>query len=98
MRFPPDMLAYVQTVCTLACAPLLFLDFDTKCYGPNWRVRGMLSPILSLSVPLDALRAREDGLGDCAMCPSSVIYEQCLDTADVLRAVCCGLNHISSQP
>lgn len=67
---------YVQTVCALACAPLLFLDFDTKCYGPNWGARGMLSPILSLSVPLDALQAREDGLGDCAMCPSSIIYEQ----------------------
>lgn len=67
---------YVQTVCALACAPLLFLTCDTKCYGPNWRARGMLSPILSLSVPLDALQAREDGLGGFAMCPVSIIYDQ----------------------
>lgn len=71
---------YVQTVCALACA-LLFLDFDTKCYGPNWGVRGMLRPILSLSLPLDALQAREDGLGDFAMCPASIIYDQCAHLA-----------------
>lgn len=36
----------------------------------------MLSPILSLSVPSDALQAREDGLGDFAMCPASITYDQ----------------------
>lgn len=61
---------YVQTVCTLACVPLLFLNCDTKCYGPNWVVRGMLSPILSLSVPSVALQARGEGLGPCALLPS----------------------------
>lgn len=66
---------YVQTVCALACAPLLFLNCDTKCYGPNYGAQGMLSPILSISVPSDALQAREDGLGDFAMCPASIIYD-----------------------
>ncbi|KAK1895330.1 Signal recognition particle 54 kDa protein, partial [Dissostichus eleginoides] len=46
------------------------------CYRPNWAARGMLSPILSLSVPSDALQAWEDGLGDFAMCPASIIYDQ----------------------
>lgn len=59
---------YVLTVCVLACAPLLFLDCDIKCYGPNCGARGMLSLILSLSVPLDALQARVDGLGTFALC------------------------------
>lgn len=36
----------------------------------------MLSPILSLSLPLDALQARQDGLGDFAMCPASIIHDQ----------------------
>lgn len=81
--------AYVQTVCTLACVPLLFLNCDKKCYGPNWVVRGMLSLILSLSVPSDALQAREDGLGDFAMCPASIIRPvQSLNTATLRSSVC----------
>lgn len=66
----------VQTECALACAPLLFLNCDTKCYGPNWGVQGMLSPILSLSLLLDALQASEDGLGDFAVCCASILYDQ----------------------
>lgn len=81
--------AYVQTVCTLACVPLLFLNCDKKCYGPNWVVRGMLSPILSLSVPSDALQAREDGLGDVTMCPASIIWPvQSPNTAKRWSSVC----------
>lgn len=48
----------------------------------------MLSPILSLSVPSDALQAREDGLGNFTMCRAPIIlpvqrvalqtYELCL--------------------
>lgn len=44
--------------------------------GQTGGVLGMLSPILSLSVPPDALQAREDGLGVFAMCPASIIYDQ----------------------
>lgn len=36
----------------------------------------MLSLILSLSVPPDALQARVDGLGNLAMCPAYIIYDQ----------------------
>lgn len=80
---------YVQTVCTLACVPLLFLNCDTKCYGPNWVVRGMLSPILSLSVPSVALQARGDGLGGFTMCPASIIWPvQSRSSAKLWCSVC----------
>lgn len=81
LGLPTLTYTYVRTVCALACAPLLFLNCDTKCYRPNWGARGMLSPILSLSVPSDALQAREAGPGDFAMCPASIIYDQSTPSA-----------------
>lgn len=36
----------------------------------------MLSLILSLSVPSNALQANEDGPTDFAMCPASIKYDQ----------------------
>lgn len=87
---------YVQTVCALACAPLLFLNCDTKCYGPNWGVRRMLSPILSLSVPSDALQAREDGLGDFAMCLASIIYDHSLSTSRLWYSVIVKIDQLNA--
>lgn len=53
------------------CASLLFLNRDTKCYRPSRSV--MLSPILSLLVPLNALQAGGNALGEFTMCHTSII-------------------------
>lgn len=56
------------------CSSLLFRNRDTKCYGPSQSACGMLSPILSLLVPLDALQAGGDAMGDFTMCHTSIIW------------------------
>lgn len=61
--------------------PLLFLYYDTKCYGPNWLVRGLLSPIVSLSVPSVALQAR-------GRQPGRLLLDQ-LSPLLLLAFVCC---------
>lgn len=80
-------LSHVPTVCTLACATLLFPDRDIKCYGLNWGTRGMLILILSSSVPSDALKTREDCPGIIAMCHAYIMPDQSSPSALLTNTV-----------
>lgn len=78
--FPITLYMFLCTcepaLCTLACASLLFLNCDIKCYRLNWGTQGILSPILSCSVAPDALKPREGGLGNFAMGSAYITHDQ----------------------
>lgn len=59
----------------LACAPLFFVSqsWHKVLQANPEHVWGMHSLILSFLVPLDALQAGGDALGDFTMCHTSII-------------------------